>query len=349
MRKIINFTVIIGILFFTNISSGYDLGFDASKPFKELGGGISRTYKNIKNLDLKDLDCFNKNSQCREELRDLDQKRLDYMKGVVGDLCVENYKVVSLRNRNKSRNKLSNVQVYYLKKYFGDLIYRVQFIWDSNLNDHVTYQGRTLMSGSDAQTYEHNVFMFDKNKKDDTYQIITMAHELYHVKQYEYYGQSIQKYCDNYMWQWVEGGFSYDDIDMEIEAFKGEYRFASWLDKEVDKLIDIKKEFDPYNVPPRNLYFSSHSPYINRTGFNLPERLEVPKSRRVYLIEEEKKQEKKKKLKKEKKRREMKQEMESINSGYSRLNSQASNKVSPSIVTPELQSARDELESFLNQ
>ncbi|MCI5178390.1 MAG: hypothetical protein D3911_03505 [Candidatus Electrothrix sp. AW3_4] len=347
MKKIINLIIIISILLSANISSGIG-GIDFSKPFKKIGGGASKIYKNTRDLELKDLDCFNRNSQCREELRNFDKQRLDLMKGVVGDLCVENSKVTLSRNINKSRNKLSNVQVYYLKKYFGDLIYKVQFIWDSNLNDHITYQGRTLKSGSEAQTYGYNVYMFDKNQKNDTWQILTMAHELYHVKQYEYYGNSIQKYCNNYMWQWVEGGFSYHDIKMEVEAYSGEYKFASWLNKEVEKIVSIKKEFRE-EPPKKDLYFSSHSPYVNRRGFNFPSHLEVPKSRRVYLVEEERKREKKKKIKKEKKRRQMKKEMESINEGYRRLNLQGSKKARPSTVSPELQSARDELEAFLNQ
>ncbi|MCI5139184.1 MAG: hypothetical protein D3922_12395 [Candidatus Electrothrix sp. AR1] len=355
-KVLIQLVALIPVLFFANISHGLfdgsiiDTGdVDLSKPFKDGGKYLSDRGKALQNAKPEDFDCLNKNSECRKGLRHLDEQRLDAIRDLVedtaGPLCVENSEVVYDRNRSKSRNGLSELQYRYLEKYFGNIVDKVTFRWNSHLNDHITFQGRTLYQGSGAQTYGYNIYMKDKNFKNDIQQIVLMAHELQHVKQYENYGRSLSEYCGKYMSQWVEAGFSYDNIKMEREAFKVERNFESWIYNEEEKKYDKEGEDilgDDYD-PSRN-------PYSDKSSFSRPTKIESPENIRRKLEEEKRiKEEKEEKERKERRRREVKKEMKQIDDEYSRLNSERKKNFSAPTVTPEMQSARERFEAFRNR
>ena len=319
----------IGIIFFTDISYG------SYNPFEEARKYVEDKGKNLTNVKPEDFDCFNKNSECRKGLRNLDQQRLDLMKKSIGPLCVTNSEVVYRRNTNNNRG-ISRIQRYYLEKYFGNIVYKTFFVWNSLLNDHVTFQGKTLTHGSEAQTYGYDVYLSDINKENNTEQLITMAHELAHVKQFhEQYSSNINKYCDNYMWQWLNASFEYFDIQMEKDAFKEEYQFARWLVKELEQYPSIE----------RGYHFSSQSPYLKRSiDIQLPITIDLPQN---YQIEEARKIEEARIEEARKIEEARRIEMNLIDNEYSNLNIQAKKETRPPAITPEMKSAREKLELFL--
>ncbi len=224
-------------------------------------GGLLETIGEI----LKELDVTDPDSEIRETGREFDEQRLDATDPLMG-LCMANAKTTKSRNIDYGggpRN-LSPTQKYFLRQRFGELIDRVTVIWNAYLNDHVTYDGRVVYEYSGAQTYGYRIYIEDKQKPNNTDQIMTLAHELVHVQQYERYEKSLNKYCRKYMDRWVDAQFSYFDNELEHEAFSEEYKFASWLSSNF------------YDSSAEGFEYESESPNIKRRLLILPVTLTAP-------------------------------------------------------------------------
>lgn len=218
--------------------------------------------------DLKQVDITNKNSRLRKELREFDQKRLDAMHPGA-KLCMVNSLITDVRNfKHGGSRSLSRVQKYYLRQQFGNLVDKVTVVWNSDLNDRVTYKGTVLNKGSNAQTYGYYIYIAEKQKDNDTLQIILLAHELIHVKQYERYNKNLVRFCRKYMNQWLKTGFRYDNIPMEIEAYKEEYKFATWL----------KDNAYPRQYKKTTRYYHSN-PNVMFRYIEFPKKLIIPKKK----------------------------------------------------------------------
>lgn len=131
-------------------------------------------------------------------------------------------------NNTKSR-KLDDWQKYYLRPHFGDLVDRVEVIYNSTLPDEwVAASFRVDLSKSNAQVYGNKIYISGPYKPRDDRQLILLAHELVHVRQYEELG-SLDKFGYQYFKEYERAGQVYRNNRMEKEAFTFERQFALWL------------------------------------------------------------------------------------------------------------------------
>ncbi len=138
-----------------------------------------------------------------------------------------------MSNNNAKPQSLDEIQKEYLRPHFGDLVERVMVVYSAVLmEDWVAASFKINVGRSNAQVYGHRVYIRDIYRPGDLQQIVLLAHELYHCKQYEQLG-SLSKFGYHYFFQYKKAGQKYEKNIFEQEAFKFEKFFANWLANEV--------------------------------------------------------------------------------------------------------------------
>lgn len=128
---------------------------------------------------------------------------------------------------------LDEIQKQYLRPHFGDLVDRVEIVYNATLPDEwVAASFRLNFGKSNAQVYGHRIYVKSTYKERDYKQLILLAHELVHVHQYEELG-SLNQFGYQYFKEYERAGQSYKHNSMEQEAFKFESEFAKWLSEEL--------------------------------------------------------------------------------------------------------------------
>ncbi|MDY6936419.1 MAG: DUF4157 domain-containing protein [Cyanobacteriota bacterium] len=137
-----------------------------------------------------------------------------------------------LEAHNGLSQPLDETQKRYLRPHFGDLVDRVSIIYNAQLMDEwVAASFRIDVGQSNAQVYGNRIYIRDPYKPDDTDQLILLAHELVHVRQYEQFG-SLEQFGYRYFKEYKRAGQVYKDNPLEQEAFEFERQFARWLERE---------------------------------------------------------------------------------------------------------------------
>ncbi len=131
---------------------------------------------------------------------------------------------------------LDPIQKRYLRPHFGDLVDRVVVAYNATLmEDWVAASFQLKNVGvSNAQVYGHKIYIKDRYKPGDFDQMVLLAHELVHCRQYEELG-TMKNFGHHYFKQYKKAGKSYRDNIFEKEAFEFEAKFAKWLKEEMAK------------------------------------------------------------------------------------------------------------------
>lgn len=136
---------------------------------------------------------------------------------------------------NGKGQPLDEIQKHYLRPHFGDLVDRVDVIYNATLLDEwVAASFRLNFGRSNAQVYGNKIYVKSDYKRGSVKQLILLAHELVHVQQYERLG-SLNEFGYEYFKEYERAGQSYRHNIMEREAFEFEAEFAKWLSQELRK------------------------------------------------------------------------------------------------------------------
>lgn len=94
--------------------------------------------------------------------------------------------------------------------------------WGSLLNDEWTFQGRTFRNGSAGQVYGNIIYIAEKRNPFDLDQLILLAHELAHVRQYRRLG-NLDNYCREYMTEYAKVGYENNEFEQEANFVEKEF------------------------------------------------------------------------------------------------------------------------------
>lgn len=142
-------------------------------------------------------------------------------------------------SNNGEPESLDDTQKKYLRPYFGDLVDRVEVIYNATLmEDWVAASFKINVGESNAQVYGHKIYIKKPYKEGDLEQLVLLAHELIHCKQYEELG-SLGKFGYHYFKEYKRAGESYKGNKFEQEAFAFEAEFGKKVAKE------MKKKYSP--------------------------------------------------------------------------------------------------------
>lgn len=138
-----------------------------------------------------------------------------------------------MAQQNGAPQELDEIQKYFLRPHFGDLVDRVQVIYNSQLvDDWIAASFRIKVGHSNAQVYGNRIYIKGGYKAADIDQLILLAHELVHVQQYEELG-TLEKFGSEYFQEYKRGGQLYKKNVFEQEAFAFEAEFRRWLKEEM--------------------------------------------------------------------------------------------------------------------
>ncbi|MBE9040488.1 DUF4157 domain-containing protein [Oscillatoriales cyanobacterium LEGE 11467] len=128
---------------------------------------------------------------------------------------------------------LDETQKRYFRPHFGDLVDRVYIIYNAQLMDEwVSASFRIDLGRSNAQVYGNRIYLRDAYKPDDFDQLVLLAHELVHVRQYEQFG-GLEEFGYRYFQEYKRADQSYKNNPLEQEAFEFEKQFSRWLKREM--------------------------------------------------------------------------------------------------------------------
>jgi len=140
-----------------------------------------------------------------------------------------------MRAKNGGSQGLYQSQKIYLRPHFGDLVDRVQVVYNAQMMDTWSAFGKEIRLGgveSAAQTYCDRIYVRDSYNPNDFNQVILLAHELTHSKQCEKLGGMTQ-FGYHYFREYKRGGQNYPNNIMEKEAEAFQEQFAGWLSGEI--------------------------------------------------------------------------------------------------------------------
>ncbi len=171
-------------------------------------------------------------SSAKKSLAKFSEKLTEKAWGNVGAIAYHAGDRLMSKNNAKPQG-LDEIQKEYLRPHFGDLVDRVMVVYSAVLmEDWVAASFKINVGRSNAQVYGHRVYIRDIYRPGDLQQIVLLAHELYHCKQYEELG-SLSKFGYHYFFQYKKAEQKYEKNIFEQEAFKFEKFFANWLANEV--------------------------------------------------------------------------------------------------------------------
>lgn len=131
-----------------------------------------------------------------------------------------------MAERNPHGGPLTPGRQAALRPYFGDLVTRVQVVWNATLLDQWS-AGRYAVRPSDwgGQTYGDRIYVNQPERPGDIGQLALLAHELVHSSQSERFGG-----LGNFGYEYFKGfylaGMSYERNTLEQEATSTQSRFA---------------------------------------------------------------------------------------------------------------------------
>jgi hypothetical protein len=156
-------------------------------------------------------------------------------------------------SNNAPAQGLDAMQKQYLRPHFGDLVDRVVVVYSAVLmEDWVAASFKINVGESNAQVYGDRIYIKDSYRPGDLNQIVLLAHELYHCKQYQELG-SLSKFGYHYFLQYKKSDQIYEKNIFEQEAFAFEEYFANWLVKEVQKTNQSQKISESSQMKGNNL------------------------------------------------------------------------------------------------
>lgn len=135
--------------------------------------------------------------------------------------------------QNAAPQELDEIQKYFLRPHFGDLVDRVKVVYNAQLvDDWIAASFRIDVGHSNAQVYGNRIYIKGAYKAADIEQLILFSHELIHVKQYEELG-TLEKFGYQYFQEYKRANQSYKNNRLEQEAFAFEDEFEKWLEAEM--------------------------------------------------------------------------------------------------------------------
>jgi Domain of unknown function (DUF4157) len=138
-----------------------------------------------------------------------------------------------MANNNSVAQELDWEQKEYLRSHFGDLVDRVEVVYDAKLMEEwVAASLRIELGHSNAQVYGNRIYIKESYKPGDFDQLVLLAHELVHVRQYEEFG-GLEQFGYRYFKEYKRANQVYQDNRLEQEAFEFEKEFAEWLWQEM--------------------------------------------------------------------------------------------------------------------
>lgn len=138
-----------------------------------------------------------------------------------------------MAKQNGAPQELDEIQKYFLRPHFGDLVDRVQVVYNAQLvDDWIAASFRINVGHSNAQVYGNRIYIKEAYKAEDVNQLVLLAHELVHVRQYEELG-TLEKFGYQYFQEYKRADQSYKGNVFEQEAFEFEDEFETWLKEEM--------------------------------------------------------------------------------------------------------------------
>jgi Domain of unknown function (DUF4157) len=158
--------------------------------------------------------------------------------------------------RNPQGIPLDAAQKVYLRPLFGDLVDRVTVVYQAQLLDRWSQDGKETHIGevnSAAQTYCDRIYIRAAHQQRKTEGLILLAHEMTHSQQCQQAG-GIDKFGRRYFQGYFQGGQNYENNPLEKSAWAVEKKFARQLCNSI-------------SCPPRSGRY-----YVNYKGwgFDLP-------------------------------------------------------------------------------
>ncbi|MGL5195135.1 MAG: hypothetical protein ACRC8Y_16270 [Chroococcales cyanobacterium] len=138
-----------------------------------------------------------------------------------------------MRANNAEPQPLTEFQKQYLRPHFGDLVDRVEVVYNATLmEDWVAASFKINVGESNAQVYGNTIYIKKEMKEQEFEQLVLLSHELIHCQQHERLG-SLGNFGYHYFKEYKKAGESYRNNQMEVEAFDFEKEFAEWLSKKM--------------------------------------------------------------------------------------------------------------------
>lgn len=138
-----------------------------------------------------------------------------------------------MAKQNAAPVELDEIQKYFLRPHFGDMVDRVQVVYNSQLvDDWIAASFRINVGHSNAQVYGNRIYIKEPYKAADIDQLVLLAHELVHVQQYEQLG-GLEQFGAEYFQAYKRADQTYKKNVFEQEAFAFEAEFRTWLMEEM--------------------------------------------------------------------------------------------------------------------
>lgn len=138
--------------------------------------------------------------------------------------------------RNPQGIPLNATQKGYLRPLFGDLVDRVTIVYQAQLLDRWSQDGKETHIGevnSAAQTYCDRIYIRAARKQRKTDELILLAHEMTHSQQCQRAG-GIDQFGKRYFQGYFQGGQIYENNPLEKSARAIEQKFVRQLCNSID-------------------------------------------------------------------------------------------------------------------
>ena len=157
-------------------------------------------------------------------------------------------------------------QKRYLRPFFGDLVDRVEVVYEVQLIDNwVGANLRLDVGSSNAQVYGNRIYIHQPYTPEDPEQLVLLAHELVHVRQSEDLG-GLHAFGHEYFREYKRADLVYKENVFEREAFAIEDKFRQWLEQNFRR--GSLRHRQPQRRPQRHSHGSEspglHTPEIPR-------------------------------------------------------------------------------------
>ncbi len=138
-----------------------------------------------------------------------------------------------MQSNNTEPQSLTDLQKQYLRPYFGDLVDRVEVVYNAILmEDWVAASFKINVGESNAQVYGNTIYIKKEMKEKDFEQLVLLSHELIHCQQHERLG-SLGNFGYHYFKEYKKAGETYRNNQLEVEAFDFEKEFAEELSQKM--------------------------------------------------------------------------------------------------------------------
>lgn len=134
-------------------------------------------------------------------------------------------KDIAAKNLGRKAQELDQSRKDWLGPDFGSLVHTVRIIYGADLIPSINILGVKLRTGTTAQAFGDKVYVrknygpsTDTDDDERINQLVHLAHELVHVRQYHNLGKSLHKFGKAYFRGYYQADFSYAKNHMEAEA-----------------------------------------------------------------------------------------------------------------------------------